>query len=110
MRVVHGKCNLVNGCFAVVLRHCSPCVPERVCLVLLRFRYAHTLTNHLDAFVHTSTERVTVTKPFMEVEKVLVVWIVRFVLLHQWLDNRLHAHLDIRIIRAYLLRFRPVVA
>ena len=110
MRVVHGKCNLVNGCFAVVLCHCSPCVTERVCLVLLLFRDAHALTNHLDAFVHTSTERVTVTKPIMEVEEVLAVWIVRFVLLHQWQDSRFHSHLDIRIIRAHLLRLRPVVA
>jgi len=73
MRMIHTKRHLRNARSAVVLRHSSPSVTERVCAVPTLFRYPHALAELLYAIVHIRVERVRGREPLVKVQQVGVV-------------------------------------
>ena len=73
MRMVHAKRHLRNARPAVVLRHSSPRMAERVRAVPTLFRYPHAFAELLYAVVHIRVERVRGREPLVKVQQVGVV-------------------------------------
>ena len=73
MRVVHAKRHLRNARSAIVLRHSTPSVTERVCAVPTLFRYPHALAELLYAVVHIRVERIRGREPLVKIQQVGVI-------------------------------------
>ena len=67
-RMVHAKCYFANGCSTIVLRHCSPCVPECIDTIAVIACYPYVLANLFDATVGVRAKTVRVTVAYMEAE------------------------------------------
>ncbi len=63
MRVVHAKRHLRNARSAIVMRHSTPSVTERVCAVPTLLRYPHALAELPYAVVHIRVERIRGREP-----------------------------------------------
>ncbi len=107
--VVHAESHLIEIGVAVILCYRAPCVAESIDAVGGILTHAHIGAYLLYAIVYIGREAIRIAVADMEIEKVLVIF-RREVFFKYRADERLDAHLDIRLVAARMACFSPLVA